>query len=115
VGQPDGWFPGLGLGWEVDSRRHHAADDAFDATLGRHDRFAGFGLQLLHVTPKRARLLGSGYGDVLVEAVAARRRARQPEPPDLVVRPHDAVVRELRLPPGLINRSSGPVRAFAWR
>lgn len=114
VGQPDGWFPALGLGWEVDSRRHHAEDDSFDATLARHDRFAGFGLQLLHVTPKRARLLGSGYAAVLAQAVAARRRAGQPEPAGLVVRPHDAAVRELRRPRGLIVRSSGPVSGAAW-
>ena len=96
VGQPDGWFVGLGLGWEVDSRRHHADDEAFDATLARHDRFGTFGLQLLHVTPKRARLLGAGYADVLAAAVAARRRAVQPEPSGLVVRPHDPRTQTLR-------------------
>lgn len=115
VGQPDGWFLGLGLGWEVESRRHHAEDRSFDATLARHDRFAGFGLQLLHVTPRRARLLGSGYARVLEDAVAARRRAAQPEPVGLVVRPHDAVRRELRRPPGLIDRGAGPVSGAAWR
>lgn len=88
VGRPDGWFPGLGLGWEVDSRRHHGSQEDLDATLARHDRFARYGLQLLHVTPGRARALGSGYAQVLVEAVAARRRAAQPEPPGLVVRPY---------------------------
>jgi hypothetical protein len=89
VGQPDGWFPGLGLGWEVESRRHHAADDAFDATLARHDRFGRHGLQLLHVTPRRARQLGAAYADVLVAAVDARRRAAQPEPAGLQVVRYD--------------------------
>jgi hypothetical protein len=100
VGQPDGWFPGLGLGWEVESRRHHAEDESFDATLARHDRFAAFGLQLLHVTPRRARAMGSRYADVLTAAVAARRRAAVPEPPGLVVRPYDPRARTLsaRLP-----------------
>ena len=113
VGKPDGWFFGLGLGWEVDSRRFHAEDDSFDTTLARHDRFAGHGLQLLHVTPRRARRLGSGYGDVLAAAVEARSAAAQPEPAGLVVRPFDPrahVVRDLCSPPPLIDRSSGPVR-----
>jgi len=89
VGQPDGWFPGLGLGWEVESRRHHAEDDTFDATLARHDHFAAHGLQLLHVTPRRARALGSRYADVLAAAVAARRTAALPEPTGLMVVPYD--------------------------
>lgn len=89
LGQPDGWFLGLGLGWEVDSRRFHADDDRFDATLARHDRFGAHGLQLLHVTPRRARQLGASYADVLAAAVVARRRAAQPEPSDLLVRPFD--------------------------
>ncbi len=88
VGRPDGWFPGLGLGWEVDSVRHHGTAQDLDATLARHDRFARYGLQLLHVTPQRARSLGSGYALLLAEAVAARRRAAQPEPPGLHVRPY---------------------------
>lgn len=96
VGQPDGWFTGVGLGWEVDSRQHHAQDGDFDRTLARHDRFAAHGLQLLHVTPRRARLLGAAYADVLAASVAARLRAAQPEPRGLVVRPHDAVQRPLR-------------------
>lgn len=98
LGQPDGWFVGLGLGWEVDSRQFHADDDRFDATLARHDRFGAHGLQLLHVTPRRARQLGAAYGDVLAAAVVARRRAAQPDPPGLLVRPFDAralVVREV--------------------
>ncbi len=98
LGQPDGWFLGLGLGWEVDSRRFHADDDRFDATLARHDRFGAHGLQLLHVTPRRARQLGTSYADVLAAAVVARRRAGQPEPPDLLVRPfdpHALVVRQV--------------------
>ena len=87
LGLPDGWFPGLGLGWEVDSRLHHAEEGDFDRTLARHDRFARHGLVLLHVTPRRLRLLGPQYVDVLVEAVAARRLSGQPEPKGLVVQP----------------------------
>lgn len=113
IGLPDGWFRGLGLGWEMDSRQFHADDDAFDATLARHDHFGTHGLQLLHVTPRRARLLGSGYGDVLHAAVVARRRAGQPEPRGLLVRPFDPrahVVRDICRRALLIDRSSGRVR-----
>lgn len=96
LGSPDGWFVGLGLGWEVESRRHHAQDDAFDRTLSRHDRFGRHGLQLLHVTPKRMRLLGAAYADVLASAVQARRTAGQPEPTGLEVRPYDPGQRTVR-------------------
>lgn len=106
VGQPDGWFLGLGLGWEVDSREFHGESDSFDSTLARHDSFGGYGLQLLHVTPRRARLLGQRYAWVLSAAVDARRRAAQPEPSGLVVRPYDDAARPLRLPPALIDRGS---------
>lgn len=113
VGLADGWFRGLGLGWEVDSRRHHGEDDTFDTTLARHDTFGGHGLQLLHVTPRRARLLGAAYADVLAAAVQARRRTGQPEPDGLEVRPFDPrahVVRDICRQPPVIDRSSGPVR-----
>ena len=116
LGQPDGWFRGIGLGWESDSRTFHGGDDAFDRTLARHDEFGRHGLQLLHVTPRRARRLGSGYGEVLAAAVDARRRAAQPEPPGLVVRPFDPrahVVRDICRPAPMIDRSSGPVRWVA--
>ncbi|CAN5303396.1 hypothetical protein BH24ACT10_BH24ACT10_02280 [soil metagenome] len=96
LGQPDGWFVGLGMGWEVDSRRFHADDDRFDATLARHDRFGRHGLQLLHVTPRRARRLGASYADVLAAAVAARRLAAQPEPAGLLVRPFDPRALDVR-------------------
>lgn len=87
IGEPDGWLVGLGLGWEVDSRRHHAEDDDFDATLARHDRFVSHGLVLLHVTPRRARELGDRYADILADAAAARSAIPHPEPLGLVVRP----------------------------
>lgn len=96
LGSTDGWFVDLGLGWEVESRRHHSADDSFDRTLARHDDFGRHGLQLLHVTPRRARLLGGAYADVLAEAVQARRTAAQPEPAGLEVRPYDPRARKVR-------------------
>lgn len=73
VGIPDGWFPDLGFGWEVDSREFHSEEADFDRTLARHDEFARHGLALLHVTPRRLRQLGMAYGQVLLDAVTARR------------------------------------------
>jgi hypothetical protein len=99
IGVPDGWLLGLGLGWEVESRRHHSSDPDFDATLARHDGFAAHGLQLLHVTPRRARLLGAAYAQVLADAVGGRRRAVVAEPPGLVVRPYDPRTAPVRRPP----------------
>lgn len=101
IGEPDGWLVGLGVGWEVDSRRHHEGDDDFDATLARHDRFVGHGLALLHVTPKRARQIGEGYAAVLAEAAAGRRALSRPEPPGLEVRPRGP----LQPPPGRLPRA----------
>ncbi len=90
LARPDGWFPGLGLGWEVDSWQHHGDRDTFDATLARHDRFASHGLGLVHVTPRRLRRVGPAYVEVLARAVQARRAAHLPEPAGLVVVRHDA-------------------------
>lgn len=84
VGMPDGWLVGTGVGWQVDSREFHAAEDDFDATLAVHDRFAEHGLTLLHVTPRRLRRLRSAWVDLLVAAVAARPQYGA-EPPGLVV------------------------------
>lgn len=95
VGRPDGWLLGCGVGWEVDSWRHHSAEETFDATLARHDRFAGHGLTLLHVTPRRLRALGAGYVPVLADAVRARRRLG-PEPAGLVVVPRGPVLPQPR-------------------
>ena len=51
LGRPDGYVPGLGLGWEVDSLRHHGSSQNLADTLGRHDDFAGAGIELVHVVP----------------------------------------------------------------
>lgn len=86
VGMPDGWIPGTGVGWQVDSREHHSDDDDFDATLAVHDGFAENGLTLLHVTPRRLRQLGPAWVDLLCTAVQAR-PPRGAEPAGLVVQP----------------------------
>jgi len=92
LGVVDGYLKGLGLGWEVDSRRHRAGAPEFDHTLARHDAFLGAGLGLLHVTPRRARLLGPAYADVVVCAAQARQRLQAPEPAGLVVAPRGPLI-----------------------
>lgn len=74
LGRPDGWLLGTGVGWQVDSRRHHAAEADFDATLAVHDRYAEHGLTLLHVTPKRLRTEGDAWARTLVAAARGRGR-----------------------------------------
>ena len=84
VGAPDGWLVGTGAGWQVDSREFHAEEDDFDTTLAVHDAFAEHGLTLLHVTPRRLRLLGPAWVELLVAAVAARPPGGG-EPPGLIL------------------------------
>lgn len=85
IGSPDAWFPGLGLGDEVDSRQWHGSEDALDGTLLRHERFDGYGLHLCHVTPSRLRADGRAHLAALREQVARRQALAVPEPPGLVV------------------------------
>lgn len=94
VGVPDGWFVGLGAGWEMDSRERHAAEDTFDATLARHDAFGGYGLALAHLTPTRLRRDPPAAAD----AVLSVARARLLLPPDF------------REPPGLRVVPRGPLQ-----
>lgn len=94
LGRPDGWFPGLGLGWEVDSRQFHGDDASFDATLARHDRWVAHGLSLLHLTPRRLRAAGPQY--VAVLAAAAQVHRRRSEPPDLEVTPYGPLLPQRR-------------------
>lgn len=72
IGFPDGYFVGLGAGWEVDSRERHEGDESFDATLGRHTTFGGHGLVLAHPTPRRIRADGRGTANAVLEVARAR-------------------------------------------
>lgn len=96
VGTPDGYVVGTGVGWQVDSRRHHGAPDDLDDTLAVHDRFAAHGLTLLHVTPRRLRLLGPLWAQLLVDAVGARGGS---EPRGLQVQPRGPLQTGPQRPP----------------
>ncbi|MBW3640698.1 MAG: hypothetical protein KY451_12750 [Actinobacteria bacterium] len=101
IGAPDGYVPGTGVGWQVDSRRHHSGDDDFDATLAAHDGYAAYGMTMLHVTPRRLRMLGPAWVDLLVAAVHANGAG---EPAGLVVEPNGPVQ------DGLRRRALAPAR-----
>jgi hypothetical protein len=85
LGSPDAWFPGLGLGDEVDSRQWHEEEGQLDRTLLRHEVFARHRLELAHITPSRFRSDPAAHVARLRQLVAARRTLSVPEPPGLVV------------------------------
>lgn len=87
LGRPDGWLLGTGVGWEVDSRRHHGSSDDLDRTLLRHDAFARAGVVLLHVTPRRFRVDPAAFVRELADRVRERRAAGLADPPGLVLVP----------------------------
>lgn len=51
--RPDGYFPTLACGYEIDSRRWHMSPDDYEATTRRRGYAARFGVILLSVTPAR--------------------------------------------------------------
>ena len=95
IGCPDGYFVGLGAGWEVDSRERHDGDDSFDETLGRHTTFGGYGIVLAHPTPRRIRQSGAATAAAVLSV--ARARLLLPtglrEPRGLVVVPKGPILR----------------------
>ena len=78
IGRLDGYLVGTGVGWQVDSRRHHSEGDDFDRTLAVHDAYAAAGITLLHVTPRRVRRDGSAWVGAVAGAVRARPGQRDP-------------------------------------
>lgn len=106
LGFADGWLDGLGLGWEVDSYRHHGSVEDLDATLLRHELYERSGLELVHVTPARFRASpGAFVADLCVRA-EERRALPQPEPPGLLV-VRTAAVRMITVRGPLIVGGSG--------
>lgn len=52
---PDAMFPDAPLVHEVNGRRFHAGDDAFESMQARHDAMTAAGLTVLHNSPRRLR------------------------------------------------------------
>lgn len=84
---PDLYLPGLGLGGELDSVRHHGSADDLDHTLDRHDHAWRSGVELLHVSPSRFRRNPAAFLARLAAQVPERRALAAPEPRGLVVVP----------------------------
>jgi hypothetical protein len=75
LGALDVYVPGRSLGAEVDSVRHHGAEDSLDATLTRHAVMTRAGLELEHVTPTRFRRSAAAWAATFA-ALAEQRRGR---------------------------------------
>lgn len=89
LGAPDGYLPDVGIGWEVDSVRHHGSSDDLAATLARHQVFSDAGIELVHVVPTRFRRDPRGWAEGFAARAAAHAaRGRRP-PAGLLVVPAD--------------------------
>ncbi|GAA4868415.1 hypothetical protein [Actinomycetospora straminea] len=55
IAQADGFFPDVGLAWEIDSVQHHFLLPDWDKTLRRRARMQAFGLVVAHTRPSRTR------------------------------------------------------------
>jgi hypothetical protein len=84
VVRPDGYFPDLACGYEIDSRRWHLSPDDYEATTRRRGYAARFGVLLMSVTPARVFEDPQGFIEDL-RALLEIARQRQ-VPTDLVVR-----------------------------
>lgn len=85
LGRPDGYLPELGLGWELDSLRHHGSSDDLARTLERHQAFSRAGIELLHVVPAVMRRDPGAWATALT--ARARARAGWTQPRGLAVVP----------------------------
>lgn len=94
LGMPDGYLPGLGIGWEVDSRRHHGSSTDLAATLRRHQDFSLAGVELEHVVPAVLRRDPAAWGRAFAATVRRRQASGAGDPPGLLVVGHDGVVVE---------------------
>lgn len=83
LGSPDVWICDTGTGGEVDSHERHGDNVGVDNTYDRHERYAGAGVQLVHLSVGRIRRDVGGSVDHLL----ARARAGPPAPAGLVVVP----------------------------
>ncbi|MEO3753521.1 hypothetical protein [Streptomyces sp. B6B3] len=55
LADPDAYWPGHGVLFEVDSARHHAGVRQWEATMARHNRIQATGLRVLHASPRQLR------------------------------------------------------------
>lgn len=55
LARPDGWWPDLGVAWQIDSREYHVDPASWAATLRRHAALASRGVLVLHTLPSEIR------------------------------------------------------------
>jgi hypothetical protein len=91
IGTPDAYFPGTGLGGEVESVERHGSEDGVETTYDRHERFAAAGVELAHLSVRRIRRDPAEAAGYLLSRVAARPPGA--EPPGLVVLPRGPLLR----------------------
>jgi hypothetical protein len=81
---PDGWFDDVGLAVQVHSKRFHAGELEWEATVSADGVFAEYGIPLVAVTPRQ---IAAQSGDVLGRIERAYEQARRRPRPDVLALP----------------------------
>lgn len=81
---PDGYFPDVGLAWEIDSIAHHFTLDDWDRTLRRDATMQRHALVVAHTRPRR---LCTERCAVIEELWGAYRLAASRPTPSIIVKP----------------------------
>lgn len=89
IGIPDVWLAGTGTGGEVESQERHGEAHDVENTYDRHERFAGHGLQLVHLSVRRIRADAREAAAHLL----SRARSGPPAPSGLVIVPRGPLLR----------------------
>jgi hypothetical protein len=82
--RPDGWFDDVGLAVQVHSKRYHAGELDWEATVSADGVFAEHGIALVAVTPRQIAIDPAG---VLARIERAYEHARRRPRPDVVAVP----------------------------
>jgi hypothetical protein len=93
LGVPDVWFPGVGLGGEVESVERHGSAGDVESTYDRHERMAAAGIELVHLSVRRIRRDAAEAAGYVLGRAWRRVAAGDREPPGLVVLPRGPLLR----------------------
>ncbi|RJK97800.1 hypothetical protein [Vallicoccus soli] len=55
LARPDGYWPEVGVAWQIDSREWHTSAEDWERTLRRHAALASRGVLVLHTLPSQVR------------------------------------------------------------
>ncbi len=78
IASPDAWWEAAGVAAEVDSREYHLSPADHERTLARHARMSGYGITVLHFTPRQIRTEPERVVATIKSALAANSRPRLP-------------------------------------